>query len=169
MILGEAMEAARPEQIGARVSDVSDQQVPTEAASGRQRRSHAAQGRILAPLFEDRRPDLPHDVLRATLHFGRRRLGVEPQHPVRDLQREADERADREPARQLSGGVTAHPVRDDHQVIDLFDPFGHVAARQAREHRLERARHLRHEELVLVVLAKVPCVRQGAHIDADQR
>ena len=72
VILREAMEAARAEQIGARIADVGDQQIPTEAPSARQRRPHAAQRRIFAPLPEDHRAGLLHDVPRATLQFGRR-------------------------------------------------------------------------------------------------
>ena len=169
VILGEAMEAARPEQIGARVSDVNDQQV-------RPRLRAAVSVDPMPSRAESSRPFLKiTDPTCCTMSRARRSSSADAasesmlQDPVRDVQREADERADREPARHFAAGVTAHPVGDDQHVVDLFDPFGHLAGREARERRLERARHLRHEELVLVVLAKVPCVRQGAHIDADQR
>ena len=93
---------------------------------------------------------------------------VHPEDPVRYLQSQAHQSADGQPARDLAGGVAAHPVGDDHHIVDFVRPLGHVAGRETRRHRLQRARRLGDEEVILVVLPHVAGMRQGADIDANR-
>ncbi len=65
--------------------------------------------------------------------------------------------------------MAAHTVSDDHDVIDFLGPLGDVAHGEAAEQRLVRARHLRDAELVLVVLAQEPDVRERADVDLHER
>ncbi len=150
VVLGEAMQVAGAEQVRARVADVDDEEVAAVAAGGGQRRSHAAQVVVFAPALDEHRADLLHQTARAALDLGHS-VFVHLEDPVGQVEDEADERADGEPARDLAGGVAAHAVGDDHHVIDFIRALGHVARRQAAEHRLEGARESGDEELVFVV------------------
>ena len=167
MILRQAFQTAGPEQIRARVTDVDDEQVAAAAASGGQRRSHAVQRSVLTSAIDEHRPDLLNGLTRAALDLGRV-FRVHPEDPVRNLQGQADERADGQPARDLTGGVAAHPIGNHHHVVDFVRSLGHVAGGETRLHRLQRARRSGDEKVILVVRPHVARMRQAADIDSDR-
>ena len=147
---------------------MGDHQVAAKASSGGQRRPHPAQRRIaLAALDEHRadflnaRPGPPLDLARM--------LFVHPENPVGHVEREADQRGDRHPARDFARGVAAHAVGDDHHVVDFLRALRHISRGEAGDQRLQRAAEPGDEEVVLVVLAVMTGMRQRADIDPDER
>jgi len=96
-------------------------------------------------------------------------LFVHFENPVRHVEREADQRGDRHPARDFTRGVAAHAVGDDHHVVDLLRACRHIFGGEARDHRLKRAAEPGDEEVVLVVRAVEAGVRPRVDIDLDER
>jgi hypothetical protein len=94
---------------------------------------------------------------------------VEFENPVRHVKEPVDERADREPARHLASGVTAHAVGDSQHVVDLLGAIRNLARGEATEHGDERSLESCDVELVLVGGSHVAAVRYSVHLDADQR
>jgi hypothetical protein len=147
---------------------VDDQQVAAVTSGGGERRAHAAQRGVLPASLDQDRADLLNDFARAPLHF-RCVVLIYPEDPVRDVQGQIDKGADGQPACNLAGGMAAHPIGDDHHVVDFVRTLGHVAGREARQHCLQRARRPGDQEVILVVGSHVAHMRQGADIDVQRR
>ncbi len=96
-------------------------------------------------------------------------LFVELENPVRNVEGDADDGRQCHAARNLAGGMAAHPVGNHHQVIHFFSALRRVALRETRNHRLQRASEARHEEMVLVVRPHVPGVGQCRDVNLDER
>ena len=67
VVFGEAMQRAGAQQVGARVADVDDEQLPAEAPGGGQRRSHAAERLVLAAALDHVGADLLYRLAGAPL------------------------------------------------------------------------------------------------------
>ena len=59
---------------------------------------------------------------------------VHLEEPVGHIEGQPDHPADGQPAGDLAGGMAAHAVGHDHQVVDLVGTLRHVASRETGEH-----------------------------------
>jgi hypothetical protein len=106
-------------------------------------------------------PSAPFDLGRVSC--------VDPKDPVWNLQGQGDQCADRQATRDFPRGMSTHPVGNHHYIVQFVGSIGHVAGRKGGHQRLQAARDLCDEELILVVFPAVAGMRQGADIDVDQR
>ena len=113
------------------------------------------------------RADFLNELARPPFDLARM-LFIHVEDPVGHVEGEADKCRDGHPACDFAGGVSAHAVGHDHQVVDLLGPFRHIARGEARHDRLKRAGEPGDEEMVLVVRAVVTGVRLRADIDPDE-
>ena len=139
MIARQTKEFAVAKKIRARIAHVRDQQIAAEAPGRRQRRAHtrAAPNRrghartSIEPTSRTRGTRSPLELDR--MFF------VQTKNPVRDVERNADERRDGHAARNFACGASAHAVGDHHHVVDFLGALRHVAGGKARDQRLQRA------------------------------
>ncbi len=167
VIARELVQGVAPKQVGARVADVDDLQVVSQAHGDRDRRPHSAERRILLRARNQLAVDVLDSLFRATLDLGGLR-SVELENPVGSREGEFDDSADGDLAGQFASGMTAHAVGDHHGVADFLGSLRNLVGWQIRQQGFEIATEARDEKVILVLRPHFARMRQSADIHVDE-
>ena len=158
LIAGQLRERALAQQIGARVSDVREEQHVVGDVGGSERRAHARQlwilpgglGHTIVDPAIEAQPSLDHLV-------GSPR--VDPDVPFREMERKMRERGNGQATRRFPDPDAAHAVGHDHAVGRFVEAGGHFALGKTGRDRLLMATH---PDDQIVILVGGPGARAGA-------